>query len=317
MGLETGTYINDLDVANPPGTDKKKQGDDHLRLIKTVLKNTFPNADRAIRLPEFATKSGTGNILATDENKTLFCDTSGGDFTLTLPTPDFDGWCVKVVKSTTDANCVFVAPPSGNISSNVGAVAKIRVNVAFKEFVFVWTGSAFIEFDGLEEPGTVLSYFAATAPTGYVFTYGQTLAGTNADYPQLFARRATLVMPDIRGRVEFGKDDMGSDAGRLTGIDGDTLGASGGSQTMVQGNFPSGSLSGVSGTFSNSAPGGPANAVGGTPTGSDFTNGTGNSTYVKSNFGAITTQLNTINLGGSSTPLLPPGIVCIKIMRLC
>lgn len=41
MGLETGTYVNDLNTANPTSTDPKSQGDDHLRLIKTVLKNTF------------------------------------------------------------------------------------------------------------------------------------------------------------------------------------------------------------------------------------------------------------------------------------
>ena len=41
MGLETGTYVNDLNTANPTSTDPKSQGDDHLRLIKSVLRNTF------------------------------------------------------------------------------------------------------------------------------------------------------------------------------------------------------------------------------------------------------------------------------------
>lgn len=42
MGLETGNYVADLVITNPPGTDPKSQGDDHLRLIKTTLRNTFP-----------------------------------------------------------------------------------------------------------------------------------------------------------------------------------------------------------------------------------------------------------------------------------
>lgn len=42
MGLETGTYINDLNPANPLGTDPKSQGDDQIRLLKTTVKNTFP-----------------------------------------------------------------------------------------------------------------------------------------------------------------------------------------------------------------------------------------------------------------------------------
>lgn len=42
MALETATYINQLNVANPVGSDPIASGDDHLRLIKAALKNTFP-----------------------------------------------------------------------------------------------------------------------------------------------------------------------------------------------------------------------------------------------------------------------------------
>ena len=43
MPLETATYINQLDAANPLGSDPIASGDDHLRLIKAALKATFPN----------------------------------------------------------------------------------------------------------------------------------------------------------------------------------------------------------------------------------------------------------------------------------
>jgi microcystin-dependent protein len=43
MGLETATTINQLVITNPDGLDAKSQGDDHIRLIKKTLKNTFPN----------------------------------------------------------------------------------------------------------------------------------------------------------------------------------------------------------------------------------------------------------------------------------
>lgn len=43
MALETATYINQLDAANPLGSDPIASGDDHLRLIKSTIKNTFPN----------------------------------------------------------------------------------------------------------------------------------------------------------------------------------------------------------------------------------------------------------------------------------
>lgn len=41
MALETTTYINGLVATNPTAADPKSQGDDHIRLIKSALKNTF------------------------------------------------------------------------------------------------------------------------------------------------------------------------------------------------------------------------------------------------------------------------------------
>jgi microcystin-dependent protein len=43
MPLESASYINQLESANPASTDQLAQADDHLRLIKAVLKATFPN----------------------------------------------------------------------------------------------------------------------------------------------------------------------------------------------------------------------------------------------------------------------------------
>lgn len=41
MALEVATYISQLDPNWPLGTDKQDRGDDHLRLIKDVLKKTL------------------------------------------------------------------------------------------------------------------------------------------------------------------------------------------------------------------------------------------------------------------------------------
>lgn len=49
MGLEVATYISGLNASNPVGvSDPKSQGDDHLRLIKSTLLNTFPNINAAV-----------------------------------------------------------------------------------------------------------------------------------------------------------------------------------------------------------------------------------------------------------------------------
>ncbi len=41
MALESGTYISQLNSSNPTTSDDVAEGDDHLRLIKAVLKNQF------------------------------------------------------------------------------------------------------------------------------------------------------------------------------------------------------------------------------------------------------------------------------------
>jgi hypothetical protein len=48
MALESANYISGLVDTNPGATDNVSQGDDHLRLIKKVLKDSFPSVDIAV-----------------------------------------------------------------------------------------------------------------------------------------------------------------------------------------------------------------------------------------------------------------------------
>lgn len=43
MTVETATFISQLDATLPTNTDPKSEGDNHLRLLKSVLKGQFPN----------------------------------------------------------------------------------------------------------------------------------------------------------------------------------------------------------------------------------------------------------------------------------
>jgi microcystin-dependent protein len=91
--------------------------------------------------------------------------------------------------------------------------------------------------------GCMMDYAGSTEPLGWVFCYGQTLSRTT--YAALFTAigiaygagdgSTTFAVPDCRGRVTAGDDNMGgTTAGRLTdarcGIDGTVLGAAGGNQ---------------------------------------------------------------------------------------
>jgi hypothetical protein len=51
-GLEAGTYISDLVVTNPTGSDNYATADDHIRLLKSTIKNTFPNINGAVTLTD-------------------------------------------------------------------------------------------------------------------------------------------------------------------------------------------------------------------------------------------------------------------------
>ena len=92
--------------------------------------------------------------------------------------------------------------------------------------------------------GVVAPYAGTSAPSGYLLCYGQAVSRTT--YSDLFSAigttygtgdgSSTFNLPDLRGRAIAGQDDMGgSSANRLTGqtggVNGDTLGGTGGGET--------------------------------------------------------------------------------------
>ena len=94
--------------------------------------------------------------------------------------------------------------------------------------------------------GAVVPFGGSSAPTGFLLCAGQ--AVSRSTYSALFGvisttygagdGSSTFNLPDLRGRVVAGQDDMGgSSADRLTGqtggVDGDTLAATGGAETHV------------------------------------------------------------------------------------
>lgn len=65
MGLETATYISGLNASNPiNATDVVGEGDDHIRLLKSTMLNTFPNITGAVTL----THTQLNNAAIKDEN---------------------------------------------------------------------------------------------------------------------------------------------------------------------------------------------------------------------------------------------------------
>ena len=86
MALESATFIDGLNTSNPTSTDVVSQADDHLRLIKSTIKTTFPNITGAVTATQSDLNSATsfsmpsGSIIAFAGSSAptgfLFCDGS-------------------------------------------------------------------------------------------------------------------------------------------------------------------------------------------------------------------------------------------------
>ena len=155
MALESGTFIDSLNASNPTSTDIVSQADDHLRLIKSTIKATFPNINAAVTATPAALNAATS----------------------------FD-------------------MPAGSI----------------------------IIFGG------------SSAPTGFLFCDGSAIS--RSTYSALFGiisttygvgdGSSTFNLPDIRGRVVAGKEASASLlTSALGGLDGNTIGNTGGNQAIT------------------------------------------------------------------------------------
>lgn len=103
-----------------------------------------------------------------------------------------------------------------------------------------------IEVSGLVPVGAVLPFAGSVAPSGWLLCAGQSLV--RAEYAALFtaigtsfgsASGTTFNIPDLRGRVALGRDNMGgTPANRVTvsvsNLNANNLGAGGGSQQLHQ-----------------------------------------------------------------------------------
>lgn len=122
--------------------------------------------------------------------------------------------------------------------------------------VYVADGAGSGAWAGITPVGAIIDYAGTSAPNLWALCYGQAVSRTT--YAAAFAvlgttfgvgdGSTTFNLPDLRGRVSAGQDDMGgTSANRMTSpLDGDSLGAAGGSEThshTQQGTLTTGTVS--------------------------------------------------------------------------
>ena len=93
MGLETATYISQLVDTNPTSSDPVSQGDDHLRLIKSVLQSQFTTLGAAA----VTTTATELNLL---DGKTAVGDASGPGSSTDNAIARFDGTGGKTLQNS-------------------------------------------------------------------------------------------------------------------------------------------------------------------------------------------------------------------------
>lgn len=177
--------------------------------------------------------------------------------------------------------------------------------------------------------GMITDYGGGTAPPGWLFCYGQSLLV--ASYPELFVAISntyggdgisTFFTPDCRGRVSYGKDNMGgTPANRITvaggNFDGTVLGNAGGGQNQT---LTTAQLPVVTPTFTGSPSTANTNqsALQG-PTQASVQSGAAPGYWLNGTLAALSTTFTpagTISSFGSgnSHPIINPGIVFNRII---
>ena len=177
MGLESGTYISDLVVTNPTGSDQRYTADDHIRLIKTVLKNTFPNVDGAVTVDEailnsvFAgtsSKTGTFNVTKADHGRLFLLDATSGAFTVTFDTAASlgDGFKVSFMKVDGTANALTLNP---NGAEQINWASTLAISDRWERVDVTCTGAVLFASSVTKTvpTGTKMVFRQASAPTGW------------------------------------------------------------------------------------------------------------------------------------------------------
>ncbi len=188
--------------------------------------------------------------------------------------------------------------------------------------------------------GASMEFWLSTTPSSaFAFPYGQAISRTT--YATLFAAMSTTYgsgdgsttfnLPDCRGRLTVGKDDMGGvAANRITstnsGITGTTLGSAAGSPnvTIAQNQLPNvaPTFTGSPGTVNvnSSANFGTAPGLVGAVTGGSGQAFNGGSLSGVASSGTFTPAGTVASINGNvtqqSTIVMPPAIVCNRILRI-
>ena len=198
----------------------------------------------------FTQGSGANVSVAAGKQAIIFADGAGSGAAVTEIKPNTAD--ASVVTATLADDAVTAAKIADDAvgadavaDNSIGAAAiNISGNGTSGQAVVSDGDGSFSYESNIVPSGALMPYAGTSAPTGFLLCDGSAVSRTT--YATLFSAisttygsgdgSSTFNLPDLRGRVVAGQDDMGgASANRLTdqtgGLNGDTLGDTGGSET--------------------------------------------------------------------------------------
>lgn len=148
MPIEPATYIDDLNTDYPESDDGVAQGDDHLRLIKQVLKNTFPNITGPVTANQgeinvpvppgiitawYGAQTNVPTGWALCDGSTYARSDGGGNIT----TPDLSGSFIKGWTSGTSVGDSGGGSTINSTDEGVGSGTEINVSEPYVVLAFI------------------------------------------------------------------------------------------------------------------------------------------------------------------------------------
>lgn len=92
MSLEQASFIHQLVPSNPTTNDKMKEGDNHIRMLKQCMQNTFPNVKGAVNLSHTDFNNIPANLTQIIANLILHTTRKGAIQAHDPQIPIPDGW---------------------------------------------------------------------------------------------------------------------------------------------------------------------------------------------------------------------------------
>lgn len=183
MALETGSFTSDLVITNPTGADAKSTADDHLRLIKTVIKNTWANITGAVT----ATHTELNRLVGITSNVQSQLDAKAALASPALTGTPTAPTATLGTNTTQLATTAFTAAAIANVNAQTATVVAVvtgttQAAVSGSHYILTNVAATTVTLPATPASGdTVWVTWTNSLATNVIARNGQTIMGVAED----------------------------------------------------------------------------------------------------------------------------------------